>query len=476
MRQIKHQFTLYFMLLIITAVILFESLIIGYSAHFYTNALYEQLESQGDKLIQTIERGLPEKSLEKLLAEDAGLLGRFGSYRTQIFDKRGQLVIDSSGSWQENPPGDRELSTALRGKTYRTVGKDSRDFISLSLPLITGDEVVGVLRLSASTQPIKSQVRHMAAYFLGIGLAVVIVTGIGAFILAATVTGPIQSLIKATRRMAGGDLTELPQAVYDDEIGELAESIAFFGSEIERRENEKNNMFSSVSHELRTPLTAIRGWAETLADGGYESDPEVVREGLTTISNEALRLTGLVEELLDFTRLSHAQMAFEFEETDLVDVLLTTVSALKPKAAARGIELEAAISEISYEDMGLATATADGARLKQMCLNLLDNSLKFTPRGGKVSISLEAVGQEALICVKDTGAGIDPLLLPKVSERFVKGSHPESHLGLGLSICELIIKAHGGSWHIASELQKGTEISVRLPLGRDEKMGLKTNG
>lgn len=472
MRQIKHQFTLYFMLLIVAAVVLFESLIIGYSSHFYTAELYAQLEGQGEKLAQSLERGLLESNLEKLLATDQGLLGRFGSFRTQVFDQNAQLVVDSSGSWQEHPPEERELSTALRGTPYRAVGKAGGGFISLNLPLSSGGEVVGVLRLSASTEPIKSQVRHMAIYFLAIGLAVIVVTGIGAFILAATVTEPIQSLIKATRRMAGGDLSELPQAVYEDEIGELAQSIAFFGSEIERREQEKNNMFSSVSHELRTPLTAIRGWAETLADGDYASDPEVVNEGLTTISKEALRLTGLVEELLDYTRLSQAQMAFVFEETDLVDVLLTTVSTLKPKAAARGIELEAAVSEASYEDMRLATVKADGARLQQLCLNLLDNSLKFTPRGGKVSISLEAVGQEALICVKDTGDGIDPQLLPTVSQRFVKGSHPESHLGLGLSICELIVKAHGGSWHIASELQKGTQISVRLPLVRDKKPSL----
>lgn len=468
MRQIKHQFSLYFMLLIVTAVALFESLIIGYSAHFYTDELYQQLNNQGQQLVQTLEMALPNQSLSQQLTSDTSLLTRFGGFRTQVYDAKGELIVDSSGNWQENAPEDSEISAALRGAAFKASSKASGGFISISLPLFSNANVEGVVRLSASTLPIQSQVKHMATYFLGIGLAVVVVTGIGAFILAATVTSPIQDLIKVTRRMAGGDFSTPPRAIYDDEIGELAESIAYFGSEIERRESEKNAMFSSVSHELRTPLTAIRGWAETLADGGYQSDQEVVKEGLDTISKEALRLTGLVEELLDYTRLSHAQMAFEYEETDLVDVLLTTVSALKPKAAARGVVLEAAVSAEAYEDLRLAQAVADGARLKQMCLNLLDNSLKFTPSGGRVSISLEAVANEAVICVSDTGAGIDPVLLPKVKERFVKGAHPESHLGLGLSICELIINQHRGSWHIASELQKGTEITVRLPLLRDE--------
>lgn len=472
MRQIKHQFSLYFMLLIVTAVVLFESLIIGYSAHFYRAELYSQLESQATSLIQTLQRGLSEASLEQQLARDTSLLTRFGGFRVQLYNAQGELLMDSSGNWSENPPVSGEIATALSGKPEKTGTEDQGGYISLTLPIHGSEQIEGVVRLSASTLPIQQQVKKMATYFLGIGAAVVVVTGVGAYILATTVTSPIQSLIRATRQMASGDFSNPPEAIYDDEIGELAESIAFFGSEIERREAEKNAMFSSVSHELRTPLTAIRGWAETLSDSSYKTDQEVMQEGLETISKEALRLTGLVEELLDYTRLSQVKMAFDFEETDLVDIVLTTVSTLKPKAAARGVCLDAAISEKAYDDLKLASAMVDGARLKQMCLNLLDNSIKFTPSGGRVQISLEAQEDFAVFCISDTGAGIEPEILPKVKERFVKGAHPESHLGLGLAICERIIQEHQGSWHIASELQKGTHITVHLPLIRNKESGV----
>ncbi len=459
MKQIRNKFTGYYVLLICFSVLLFEFLIIAYSGHFFYNQLENQLRSQAQPLEQVLEKESREVGLFNALGQNSDLLSKKTNFEVQVYDAKGTLLIYSYGEWAKQNSFDQDVAEALEGKsnTLRTKTSDLRSVMTHSRPIVVDAKVVGVLRLVAPLEMIDLQIKKMATYFILIGLLVIIITSVGSYLLADTVTTPIQNLIKVTRRMSTGDFSVEAISDYDDEIGELAKTINHLSAEIKKRDYLKNRMFSSVSHELRTPLTAIRGWAETLNDPMYTQGKVDLEDGLGVIVEETARLQSMVEELLDFSRMMSIELSYKFEEMDLFELIQSALSTLKLKANDAGVIL----SFVREED-GLF-AKVDGNRMKQLLVNLLDNAIKFTPEGGTVEVLAWNDQNEIFITVRDTGHGISQEELPFIKERFYKGTHVGSHLGLGLAICDEIVKGHNGKWDIKSTLEKGTCIEMTFP-------------
>ncbi len=261
--------------------------------------------------------------------------------------------------------------------------------------------------------------------------------------------------------MASGQLSSRSTKKYDDEIGKLSDTLNSMAEELSHKDELKNEFISSVSHELRTPLTSIKGWAITLNTTDLD-DKELLRDGLDIIEKESDRLTGMVEELLDFSRFVSNKITLRVKNINIVDVIEKVKKQLEPRAKREKINFVLEKDDDSIEIM------ADENRIKQVLINVIDNAFKFTPENGEVKITVKNKQEYVNIAVKDTGSGISKEDLPRVKEKFFKGKSSKSQNGLGLSISDEIVKLHNGTMDIYSEIDKGTEVVIKLPLKGDE--------
>jgi PAS domain S-box-containing protein len=223
----------------------------------------------------------------------------------------------------------------------------------------------------------------------------------------------------------------------------------------------KDEFLATVSHELRTPLNAILGWATMLRSGVF--NPEAVSKAIETIERNARTQAQLIEDLLDVSRIITGNLRLDVRPIDPVSFIEAAIEAVRPAAESKRIRIQTIL------DTGLASIFGDSQRLQQVVWNLLSNAVKFTPKNGRVVITLERINSHIEITVSDTGEGIEPEFLPSVFERFSQGdaSSTRRHggLGLGLAIVRHIVELHGGTVHVFSEGKgKGTKFTVKLPL------------
>ena len=295
---------------------------------------------------------------------------------------------------------------------------------------------------------------------LGIVLGV-LAAAIGATICALwfrrRVSRPVEQITEVTRAIAGGRYgTELP-VQRDDELGRLAIAINELSQEISRSEKMQSEFISSISHELRTPLTAITGWSETLMfDTAIQGDS---RRGISIIAKEAARLTSLVEELLEFTRIQDGRFNLNMELLDIESELEDTIFTYQELLRQDGMQL---IYNPPEEEIPLVPG--DPERLKQVFLNILDNAAKYACDGKTIEVSVFSDTEAATIQFRDHGPGIPDSELPHVKEKFFKGEkHKARGSGIGLAVCDEIITRSGGTLTIGNAPGGGTLVSVRLP-------------
>jgi PAS domain S-box-containing protein len=222
----------------------------------------------------------------------------------------------------------------------------------------------------------------------------------------------------------------------------------------------KDEFVATVSHELRTPLNAIFGWARLLR--AAKLDPAAQARALDVIERNTRAQAQLIDDLLDMSRMITGNLRLDMRETDLGAVLEAAVEAVRPTAAAKHLELEVV-------ERSAAVVLGDPDRLQQIVWNLLANSIKFTPRGGRIEVDLSADDQNAVLQVKDTGVGIEADFLPHVFERFRQGASSESRsfggLGIGLALVRHLVELHGGwvSAHSAGR-DRGATFVIHLPI------------
>ncbi len=239
----------------------------------------------------------------------------------------------------------------------------------------------------------------------------------------------------------------------------LYESAQRARAEAETANRLKDEFVSIVSHELRTPLNAMLGWTSMLQQGSLDNSTS--SRALQSIHDNATRQMKLIDELLDFSRLKSGRMRLDMEEIDLRDLLKGIVESIIPSAAGNGLELDLA-------PVPALKVHGDPRRLEQVFFNLLGNALKFTPRGGRISVGVRVVDGLAEIYVTDTGSGIEPAFLPHVFDRFRQADSARRRadgVGLGLSIAKELVEAHDG--RITAESAgtgRGSTFVVTLPI------------
>ena len=229
-------------------------------------------------------------------------------------------------------------------------------------------------------------------------------------------------------------------------------------TEVRRLDSMRRDFISNVSHELRTPLAGIRAAAETLQEGAIDDRPAAV-EFLGHIQREVDRLTQLVEELLELSRIESGASPLRFEQLDVVALVHDAVKRFAQQAERAGLALRADLPGEPLYIIG------DGERLERALGNLVANAIKFTPSGGEISVAAIAGDADVAISVRDTGIGIEPEQQARVFERFYKADRGRgSGTGLGLAIVKHIVQAHGGSVSVESRPGRGSTFTMRLPL------------
>ncbi|WP_308637839.1 sensor histidine kinase [Paenibacillus silvisoli] len=384
-----------------------------------------------------------------------------GTAHLQLLAGSGAIVVDSDGiSGQGKMAETPDVRRAIRGEKGVWRGTDpltGERIAAVTMPVKQGQRVVAMFRYTASLKEVDATVRSVLWITLLVGGAVVLLFFTVSVLIANRIAKPIRNLTRVAEKMAEGDWTRRATLRDRDEIGRLAETLNTMASELTRREKLKEDFISSISHELRTPLTSIKGWSETLASGD-PSDVEELNLGLAIIDRETERLAGLVEDLLDFSKLYAKSIVLHPETMDIRKPVTETLRQFE----ARGQRESVTIKGSSFDKPLIAKVDAN--RMKQVFINVLDNAMKFTPRDGTITVTTEQQDGFATIRIADTGCGIPPEDLPHVTEKFYKGSSQRSGSGLGLAICKEIVELHGGTFRVESTVGEGTAVTIALPL------------
>ena len=316
--------------------------------------------------------------------------------------------------------------------------------------------ICGAVRYLVSMEKVDSQILLLIAVMLLFGMAVIFFVMLSSSYFVSSILNPITEIGQAARKIALGDYDSRIEKRYDDEMGDLCDTINYMAGEISAAERMQNDFISSVSHELRTPLTAIKGWSETLRQGGA-ADEELMNKGLEVISSEAERLSGIVEELLDFSRMQGGHMTMRFGRMDVLAELEEAVVLFRERAKREDIDL------VYIEGENLSPITGDKDRLKQVFINIIDNAIKYSNAGGRVRIEAVQMGGNVQIVISDSGVGIPKSDLPNIKNKFYKANRTRPGSGIGLALADEIIRRHKGRLEIDSEEGVGTTVTITLP-------------
>lgn len=384
-----------------------------------------------------------------------------GNMELQFINADGVLVSSSYGYWAGSTPDTEDISEAISTKKMRSfVGRNpetGEQIIAVSSPMIFSDgRVAGVLRYVTSTRLVNLQIFYIGLTAVGAFFLLLLALLLSSSYYIRSIVIPVQEITQKAKKIASGSYGAQIQKMNDDEIGELVDTINDMSLKISRNEKMQAEFISSLSHELRTPLTAINGWSETLL-AGDDLDEQTAR-GMKIISKEAERLTEMVVELLDFTRLQDNRLTLNMELSDLRAEFEDTVYMYSSRLAQDGIVLDCL-----DDDTDIPPMLCDQKRLRQVFLNILDNAAKYGGSGGRIEASMTYEKGFVVVRIRDFGPGIPPDDLPLVKKKFYKGSNSTRGTGIGLAVCDEIVDMHGGTLTLENASGGGTLVTVRLP-------------
>ena len=379
----------------------------------------------------------------------------------QFINKKGNLVASSFGDWAVQLSVTSDITDAQNTRgTSSFVGKDPQTgerIMAVSCPMIySNGEVIGVLRYVTSVRLVNRQITMIFLICMGVLAVILGAVMVSGNFFMKSVLDPLSEITEKAQRISGGSYGVQIQTKYADEIGELAQTINELSAQISQNEKMQAEFISQLSHELRTPLTAINGWSETLlADEGMDED---TRQGMKIISREAKRLTEMVMDLLDFTRMQDGRMTLNVEQADIRAEFEDTVFMYGSRLMQDGIRLEYLDSDADIPEI-----PCDPQRLRQVFLNILDNAAKHGGEGKRIEAEMDYQDGFVILRIRDFGPGIPEDEIPLVKKKFYKGSSTARGTGIGLAVCDEIVQMHGGELTLENAPGGGTLVTVKLP-------------
>ena len=377
----------------------------------------------------------------------------------QFINSSGSIMASSYCLTAGMAPGTPDIINAFQTKKmepFRGVDPHTGEHImSVCAPLLLDDQVVGAMRYVTSMSAVTRELLITVGVALGLLIVGVGMVYVSNMVFINNVVEPVAEVTETAKRIAGGSYGTQMENHYRDEIGQLIDAINNMSAQISKSEKVKSEFISSVSHELRTPLTAINGWGETLLE---DDDPQQLQRGVSIILKESRRLTNMVEELLDFSKMQDGRFTLNIEPVDVQAEFEDTIYTYMELFKQDHIELH-------YEgsDELFPPVPSDPERLKQVFCNVLDNAAKHGGAGRRIDAAVTAGAEAIVITVRDYGPGIPEAELPFVKQKFYKGSSKARGSGIGLAVCDEIIRLHEGTFSIGNAEGGGCLVTITLP-------------
>ena len=439
------------------------------TSSLFNNDVKQTLNSASSEL-STIFENYQAKNSSAFISNSRDYIENFKykeKMEAMIINPSGRVVFTTTGFSYDKQESFADLNQTLEeGKSFiKTTLPTGEKVASLSVNITnTNGNNVGIVRYVVSMTEVNNRIIIISSLLILAGLIILAIIILCGTYFIRSILAPVRELIETSDKVAHGDFSTKIEKRYNDEIGELCEAFTDMTKDLEASEQLKNDFISRVSHELRTPLTAIKGWAETMQlSGKGKLDRGTFDKGMGVIIKESTRLTGIVEELLDFSRIQSGSMILINEKLDILAELDETIYILKDRAVNEGKHL------LYDEPESIFPAVyGDRNRLKQVFINVIDNALKYTPEGGVVAIEVkynsEVNPDSIIITITDTGCGISPEDIPKVKEKFFKANQTVRGSGIGLAVADEIMQLHKGTLEIESGVGVGTTVTLTLPI------------
>lgn len=403
----------------------------------------------GDSLMDTIrDRDSATRSYLNRMADKVNR--EFGAY-IAVMDRGGNVMTNSQAAYDEDPEfieslNGEKISEAfqriLAGETIRLRSESGEaPTFTVGVPFMMDDTVTGAVFIRTKAQQIESGLEEILWRIVLIAAAVILLSGIVTFLFVRRRMKPLKQLETASASIAEGDFSvQVDEKKGDRELRELSGAFNTMTRKLRGVEENRREFVANVSHELRSPITSIRGFAEGMADGVIpaEEQPKYLR----LVANESKRLSGLIDDLLALSRLERDDAKPEMTVFDVNEMLRRAVIRRMNDLEAKRIDVSCEFEEDRCE------VRADSDRIEQVVINLLDNAIKFTPEGGKITLESAAKDGIAEITVRDSGCGVPEEDREKIFDRFFTADRAHTAgkgTGLGLSICKRIMEMHGQS-------------------------------
>ena len=384
-----------------------------------------------------------------------------------VIDRNRKIIVSSSGFGGSSSSDWKDYDIALESsdrigvKRLRLTSGEPVTAMTYILRDSAGNNY-GAVRYLISMREMYNQLIMIIVIIFAAFILIVVLMAISGMYFVSSIVTPVAQICNTTAEIAKGDFSaRIDYDYYQDEIGELCMSINNMAQQLSEIDKMKNDFISTVSHEIRTPMTAIKGWGETLKN--VSDNPVLLDKGLDIIISETERLSDMVEELLDFSRMQNGKIRIVNEEIDLLYIIEHVYNTYKQKAIKENIDLK-----LDLNDNTDIRIIGDKDRIRQVIINILDNAIKYTHSNGNISISVARIQKNVKIIISDNGKGIPAKDLPHIKEKFYKSDNNVRGTGIGLAVADEIIKMHSGEINISSEVSKGTTVEIILPIIKEQ--------
>jgi signal transduction histidine kinase len=451
--------SLYLRVVLTFSIVVLVSVLLAFPIATYLNMNHITAEKEG-RLLRSGERmaamskEVKPGNLEQFLENSTGLSGHFA---LTLIDESGKSVSFGWLEDGENVPIQRAaVEKVIQGEIYKSSNSNygfifSPTRIIVGVPLAVEGKSYALFLMPKLLVDDRRTVILVLSVVLMIGSALILIA-------SRYIVSPIKQLTRATHRVARGNFNINMRVKRKDELGLLTESFNHMAGELKQLEQMRQDFVSNVSHEIQSPLTSIRGFSKAL------KHPDLKKEDrhryLGTIERESERLSRLVDNLLQLASLESEHHPFHPATFELDEQLRRAVLACEPQWANKQLEMRLDLPKVKL--------TADADQMNQVWINLLSNAIKFTPPQGVIHVSLTVYTDKVAVIIQDSGIGIAAENKERIFERFYKADASRQRKiegsGLGLAIVRKIIHLHNGSITVKSDVDKGTEFTVILPL------------
>ncbi len=382
----------------------------------------------------------------------------------RLLDAQGHVIHVTPAFLKLKVPG-ISVTQPLHGEPWQdtiTTRDGSAQVRLYSSVLSVDGKPFGVIQVGQSLEDLHETLHHIVEELIIVGIVVLFLSAIGSYWLASRALAPIHSLIRTARSIKGGDLSQrVPVSQAHDELHFLAVTLNEMLESLDHTFARQRRFVADASHELRTPVAVIRSMTDVALL--HSSTQQEYISVLSNVNSEAERLSKLINDLLALARGDENQTKFECEPVQLDQLVDIVAANAEPLAADHGVTIQRSVLEP-------VTILADEARLIQMFMNLIDNAILYTNRGGTVTVAVAWKQEQASISIQDNGVGIASEHLPHIFERFYRVDPARTRTeggssGLGLAIVEWIVRAHKGAIVVDSHPGQGTTFTINLPLG-----------